>query len=125
MKTFGLIIAGSRGFSDYDYLVEFCDHMLSNVKNDYDITIISGTARGADTLGERYAKDKGYSVARFPADWSLGKKAGYVRNKVMAESAKTYDKCGCLIFRVNNSKGSAHMYNIAKNLNIPVFIKNF
>ena len=54
-----VIIAGGRDFKDYNRLKEVCDKILINQNN---IEIISGTAGGADTLGERYAQDKGYEV---------------------------------------------------------------
>ena len=76
---FRVIIAGGRDFKDYDLLVKTMNHLLSNVKDD--ITVVCGKARGADTLGEQYAKEYGYSVQHFPADWDrYGKAAGYLRN---------------------------------------------
>ncbi len=77
-----IIIAGSRDFDDYDLLREKCDLILSNIKT---VEIVSGQARGADSLGEKYAKEKGYKLKLFPADWSQGKMAGMIRNKQMAE----------------------------------------
>ncbi len=76
MKT---IIAGSRSFSDYELLRSVCD--------EYEITeIVSGTARGADLLGEQYGKEKGIPIKRCPADWNKwGKRAGFLRNVQMAE----------------------------------------
>ncbi len=61
-----VIIAGSRNFDDYDKLRVFCDKVLSNQN---DIEIVSGKADGADKLGERYAKEKGYALTEFPAKW--------------------------------------------------------
>lgn len=61
-----VIIAGGRSFNDYEKLKEFCDSVLVNQK---DIEIVSGTADGADKLGERYAKEKGYALTEFPAKW--------------------------------------------------------
>lgn len=72
-----VIIAGSRNFNDYEKLKEFCDSVLSNQKN---IEIVSGTADGADKLGERYAKEKGYTLTEFPAKWKdLTAKPCFVR----------------------------------------------
>jgi hypothetical protein len=108
MKT---IIAGSRTFNDYEFLKESCKK--------YNITqIISGTAKGADVLGERYAKEFNIPLIKVPADWSLGKKAGYLRNVEMSEIAEQL-----IAFNVNHSKGTEHMINIAKNkkLNVIVF----
>ena len=47
-----IIVAGSRTFNDYKLLTDKLDYFLQNQK---DITIISGKAKGADSLGEDYA----------------------------------------------------------------------
>jgi len=49
-----VIVAGSRSFRDYEVLCKVLDEMEIT-------TIISGGARGADKLGERYAKERGIS----------------------------------------------------------------
>ena len=73
-----VIIAGGRDFTDYQKLKKICDYILQNQNN---IEIISGTANGADKLGVRYAKEKGYSLKQFPANWNrYGKAAGPKRN---------------------------------------------
>ena len=56
---FKIIVAGSRTFNDYTYLKKSLDKLLVNKTS---ITIISGTARGADQLGERYAQENGYNL---------------------------------------------------------------
>lgn len=43
-----VIIAGSRSFSNYKKLKDFCDKILINKK---EVEIVSGTARGTDQLG--------------------------------------------------------------------------
>ena len=76
---FRVIIAGSRDFCDYQFVREKMDRLLSNVKEP--IAVVCGKARGADTLGERYALERGYEVLPFPADWKrYGRSAGYRRN---------------------------------------------
>ena len=62
-----VIVAGSRTFNDYRLLRNKLDQILANKLPD--IVIVSGGARGADTLGERYAQEKGLPVKQFPADW--------------------------------------------------------
>ena len=78
-----VIIAGMRDFEDYDRLVYACDLLLKDIT----VTeIVSGKAPGADTLGEDYAKERGYKIAEFPADWNKFKKAaGPIRNGQMAK----------------------------------------
>lgn len=114
MKEFRVIIAGSRNFTDYELLKSKCDFYLSNRAQDpeIEIIIVSGGSNGADRLGERYAKECGYSCEVYPADWErYGKSAGYKRNVIMA------DKSNALIaFRsaYSENKGTDMMIRIAK-----------
>ncbi len=115
-----VIIAGSRNFNNYKLLKKKMDFFLKNKidknKPSFNIEIVSGTARGADTLGETYAKDKGYALTKVPAHWDLyGKKAGYIRNREMRDYADV-----CVVFWDGESKGSKHMINLAKEDNMPI-----
>jgi len=112
-----VIIAGGRDFNDYTLLKEKCDYYLSNSE---DIEIVSGTAHGADMLGERYAAERGYLVRKFPADWDrYGKSAGYKRNMQMAMYGDTL-----IAFWDQKSKGTMNMIDIAnkKGLEVKVVI---
>lgn len=110
-----VIIAGSRDFNDYELLKRKCDKILSN-SLDKEITIISGGARGADNLGEKYAKEKGYKVKIYKADWTkYGKKAGYLRNREMGENATHL-----IAFPMGESRGTRSMIDIAKQMKLGV-----
>lgn len=112
---FKVIIAGSRNFNDYELLKQKCDIILSEQT---DIEIVSGTASGADKLGEVYAKEKGYQLKQFPADWDkYGKSAGYKRNQQMAEYGDAL-----IAFWDGISKGTEHMINLAKKHNLKIKI---
>ena len=112
---FKLIVAGSRAFKDYELLVTCCDNVVRN-RNE-EIEIVSGGARGADTLGERYARERGFNIKRFPADWATnGRGAGFIRNKEMAEYADAL-----MAFFLDFSKGTAHMIQTANQLNLEVY----
>ncbi|WP_010497817.1 DUF2493 domain-containing protein [Paenibacillus elgii] len=103
---FKVIVAGSRGFSDYSLLRRKLDSLLTNKQ---DVVIVSGTARGADQLGERYAKEKGYQISSHPANWDeFGKSAGYIRNEEMAKEADAL-----VAFWDGISKGTKHMIDLA------------
>lgn len=79
-NMFRVIIAGSRSFANYEMLKANMNRLLQNINDE--ISIVCGTAQGADRLGEKYAKEMGFHVAYFPADWKrYGKAAGYIRNK--------------------------------------------
>lgn len=108
-----VIIAGGREFNNYELLKEKCDIALSKTEN---IEIVSGTANGADKLGEQYAKEKGYTIKQFPADWDRnGKSAGYIRNEEMAMYADA-----AIIFWDGASKGTKHMIQLAKTYKLKV-----
>ena len=112
-----VIIAGSRGFDDYETLCKFCDYIIG--EPDEEIEIVSGTAKGADKLGERYANDRKYKLKEFPADWNTyGKSAGYRRNTEMAEYADLL-----IAFHDGESKGTQHMIDLAnkKEINVAVY----
>ena len=113
-----VIIAGSRGFSDFQLLYAKCEEILANVD---EVEIVSGTARGADKLGEHYASLKGHSVIQFPADWDKhGRASGYIRNKEMA------DYSDCLIaFWDGESRGTKHMIDLATERGLSVHIINY
>ena len=114
-KDFRVVVAGSRDFIDYAVMVEKLDALLINKKETHNIVIVSGCARGADLLGESYAEDRDYCVAKYPADWEQhGKRAGYLRNVTMAENADAV-----VVFNQNDSRGSNHMEKIAIERGLP------
>ena len=113
--SFKVIIAGGRDFNNYNLLVETCNHLLQNKSN---ITIISGKAKGADSLGEQYALEKGFNIIHKPADWDKHKKsAGYIRNEEMAKEGNAL-----IAFWDGKSKGTKNMIALAKKYNLDVRI---
>ena len=109
-----IIIAGSRNFNDYNLLKTSCDNLLTQFTN---IEIVSGTARGADKLGEKYAREKGYDIKQFPANWNLGKSAGYIRNDEMAKYSDML-----IAFWDGTSKGTKHMIDLANKRSLKVVV---
>lgn len=81
-----IIVCGGVDFNDYDYLKNQMDRLTAYYEN---IRLVSGRARGADTLAERYAEEREIPIQVFPAKWKkYGKAAGPIRNKAMLEYAK-------------------------------------
>ena len=79
-----LIVAGSRSVTDYSMLREWLDKLLSH-RDPSTVSIVSGTARGVDQMGEQYAQERGLALWKMPALWKeQGKAAGYLRNQQMA-----------------------------------------
>ena len=117
---FRVIICGSREFDDYELLRDKCDSILSRKAADPEekIAIVSGCARGADRLGEKYAEERGYEVLRYPADWDkYGKSAGYRRNKQMADVANA---CIAFFSSAGENVGTKMMVKLARNMNLLV-----
>ena len=81
-----LIIAGSRSVTNW----EFAEGAITDALASHGwepLIILSGGADGADRIGERWARKNGLAIVRYPADWSLGKKAGPLRNAAMVANA--------------------------------------
>lgn len=106
-----VIIAGSRSI-DSDYYPEI-ESILDNLRsNKIKITtIISGAAKGVDSLAIRYAKENHIPFEIYEPDWSLGKSAGVQRNMLMAKNADAL-----ICFWDGTSKGSKNMLEIMKKL---------
>lgn len=119
---FKLIIAGTRTFSDPHLMQQ----ALSNYLTKYQlygrqITVISGTAKGADAMGERFAEANNWQVIRMPAQWNrYGRSAGYKRNEEMAKIAD-----GCICFWDGISPGTHHMIGLAYQYQLMVEVVNY
>lgn len=103
MKT---IIAGSRTITDYKIVEK------AIIDSGFIIScVISGCAKGVDTLGEYWAINNNIRIIRYPANWNKnGKMAGYMRNIEMADIADAL-----IVIIENNSRGSSHMAVIARD----------
>lgn len=102
-----VIIAGGRDFDNYDYLSETMKNLNIIVSE-----VVCGGARGADSLGEKWAQINGIPVKYFPADWDgLGNYAGHARNRQMAEYADFL-----VAFWDGKSKGTQNMISTMQQL---------
>lgn len=109
-----LIIAGSRIINNYDAVC----HAVK--QSGFQPTeIVSGKARGVDTLGERYAYEQELPVKEFPYLSQYGKAGGPIRNKQMAD----YCDAAVIVWHGENSKskGSRNMIEQIKKLNKPYY----
>lgn len=110
-----VIIAGGRYFYDYEKLCQYCDKVL---QNQFNIEIVSGGAKGADSLGEKYAKERNFEMVRFPAAWSkFGRRAGVIRNAEMANYATIL-----IAFWDGKSRGTKSMINLAKRNGLIIYV---
>ena len=114
-----IVVAGCRNYNDYDNAKSYIDMCIKNIKEKYTLIFLSGGCKGADMLGERYAKENGFNIERYTADWQkYGKSAGPRRNIQMA---KACDYVIC--FWDGKSRGNASMISCAKKLEKPLRIK--
>lgn len=112
---FKVVVAGTRDFNNYKLLKKVLEKLLERkIAEGYEIVIVSGTCKGADLLSEQFAKEKDYRVDRFPADWSLGRKAGPIRNEKMAKHGDAL-----IAFWDGISRGTKSMIDYMKKENKP------
>ncbi len=109
-----VIIAGSRGVSSYEAI------KAAVKESGFQVTeVVSGGARGVDTLGEKFALDNNIAIRRFPANWAqFGPRAGYMRNSEMAE----YGEALIAVWD-GQSPGTEMMIDLARLKRLPIHVK--
>jgi len=83
--------------------------------------IIHGACRGADLLAGLIAKELGFIVEEYPAQWGkYGKAAGPLRNREMLNSGANL----VIAFHedIKKSRGTINTIRQAQELNIPVIL---
>jgi len=125
MEQRRIIVAGSRNCNDYKLISEVLNKYVRYcAENGIKPEFVSGGCRGVDTLAERFCKLHGYPIKVFNADWATyGKRAGYLRNKQMAEYAAE-DNGMLIAFWDGESKGTKMMVDIAMKNGLTVHIEN-
>ena len=115
-----IVVAGCRDYKNYEEVKKYIDSCISDICKEYKLIFISGCCRGVDALGERYAKESGYKIERYPAEWKkYGRAAGPIRNEKMAACADLI-----ICFWDGKSRGTKTMIEFAKKYNKPVKVKN-
>lgn len=110
------IIAGSRDINDYALLEKAID------ESGFDISeVVSGGANGVDKLGERWARERGIPVKKFPAEWDkYGRAAGPIRNGEMAQYAK--QDYGALIALTTGGPGTTNVISHAREAGLKTHV---
>lgn len=124
-----IIVAGGRNFDNYDLLSKTLTDYVDKLEAwEVDrVLFMSGGARGADRLGEKFAESCGFPFRRFPADWDrYGKSAGYIRNREMAIYAAEVGDHGVLFaFWDGESKGTKHMIDLAEKYGVKTYVVKY
>lgn len=127
-----VIIAGSRNFSNYNLLKKTLDNLFTE-----SFILISGGAKGADLLGEKYAKERNYEIEQHLPDWKnisvpncvvkynqygpYNALAGYNRNQEMLNSILNNIDGGCVVvFWDGKSRGTEDMIKVSEKQGINV-----
>ena len=111
-------VIGSRDFNDYESLSRILNALLH--KHGSCVIIISGGARGADSLAIRFCKENSVKYIEYLPDWSIGKHAGFLRNKDIIDNADAV-----IAFWNGKSKGTLHSLQLARQQNKPVKLVRF
>lgn len=107
-----IAIVGSRTFTDIDLIRS----SLEGIDPKYH-KIISGGAKGADTLAKIVANELGFEFEEFPADWDkYGKQAGPIRNSMLVELSQ-------YVFAFWDGKSRGTMDTVLKAIRADKFVQ--
>jgi hypothetical protein len=110
-----LAVIGSRNFTDYHFMREKIQALLDRLSGME--RIISGGAKGADSLSERIAMDFGLDHKHITAEWSkYGRAAGPLRSQKINLEADV-----AAAFPIGKSKGTHDGIRKAKAAGKQVF----
>lgn len=111
--SYVIAVTGGRDYQNrqvvYDNLDEYHDHLEISA-------LITGLARGADTLAYEWARNRGVPTWEFPAEWKrYGRSAGFRRNEQMINEGQPD-----FLIAFPGGNGTAHMVRKTKAADILV-----
>jgi len=109
-----ILVCGGRDYSDRKRVYQILDAVHAK----FTITeLIHGAARGADSLGGEWARERGIPEKAYPAQWDKhGRGAGPIRNQQMLDEGKPD---GVVAFPGGN--GTADMIRRSKAAGLKVY----
>ena len=125
-KNYYLAIIGSRSISNRDIVFNIIYDYVNKITNKYNvlfnrIVIITGGARGVDSIAEEWAKKNNLSCIIIKPDWSkYGKSAGFKRNINIIKPATAV-----LAIISGGSKGTLNSISLAKKMKKPCTVVNY
>lgn len=110
---YNVAVIGSRSLTNYSIVKNELDKFKDKI-----FAIVSGNARGADTLGAKWADENNKRKIIYKAEWDkYGKSSGYRRNPYIIKTAHIV-----IAFWDEKSSGTAgaieYAENIGKNIKI-------
>lgn len=120
-----VLVCGGRDYSDRDKVFSTLNALSGTAMGDEpnpswlprpDMMIISGAAKGADTLAIDWAVIHWVPFEEYPADWDKhGKPAGFIRNKQMLDEGKPD-----LVIAFPGGRGTNMMIDLARKAGVAV-----
>jgi len=111
-----VLVAGGREVTVDFFTLDEALKSYKQGRNETNFVIVTGGARGIDTIGKKWAKARGYKSRLYPADWKkYGKRAGYLRNVEMADSGLDF----AIIVWDGQSSGTEMMRDLLVDRQIP------
>lgn len=105
-----IVFTGGRNFKAEYAVVDVLIQLPS------DAVIVTGGAKGLDTIAHKYAVEMGFETEVYPANWNRhGNAAGPLRNRQMAELDGV-----SMVVAFEGGRGTKNMVLTAKQLGIPV-----
>lgn len=114
-KAFKVLVCGGRDFAEAAWLSDVLTDVWRRDAGWGDLVVIEGGARGADSLARHWAMRNGRGTQGFRADWSLGKRAGPLRNQRMLDEAQPD-----LVIAFPGGRGTADMVRRARAAGVEV-----
>ena len=109
-----VLVTGGRTFERRKLLESVLDGIAREVGGE--LQIVTGGAKGADSMAERWAKARGMPCSVYPADWGqFGRRAGPIRNRQMLDEGKPD-----LVLAFPGGPGTSDMVRLAKKAGVPV-----
>ena len=108
-----VIVAGSRNINDRGEVAKAIANSKIKITE-----LVSGNARGVDSVAENWAAANNIQFKTFPAEWEkYGKPAGAIRNKEMAKYADAL-----IAVWDGQSTGTKNMIQTMNKAGKPVFV---
>lgn len=109
-----VLVCGGRDYEDRATIFDALDKIH---KHRGIVMVISGMARGADSIAVEWARSRDVPRMEFRADWDrYGKRAGYLRNQQMLAEGKPD-----VVVAFPGGRGTAMMIEISKKAGVPVW----
>lgn len=113
-----VVFCGSRNWVDEEPIRKLIQELKEDSNDDL-VTIVTGGAKGADSIAHRIAREEGCNTMVFRARWDLyGNSAGPLRNQLMLDES---DPEQVFAFKTTpESRGTDDCIRRAKKKGIPV-----